>query len=177
MFFEAHYDKLFFGKNMEEKTLKKRTFLVAVTALSLTLLTACGGNKQSAAETEYFDKMNNFFESVKTLDTEINALDPEDTDSISQLFVYLEELESQFKYLSEIDAPSEFDATESLADEAYDYMVQATDYFAQSFTDNSYNEYTYAAGLECYKRANKRVQYIIALIHGEDITDENVTVE
>lgn len=152
------------------------SILALVTAFSII---ACGTATTTTVQTssQYKNQLNNFFDSVTKLDAEINALDPSDSDSFSELFVYLEELEEQFKYFAEIEVPSDYKVTESLADEAYDYMVQANEYFKMSFEDGAYNEYTYAAGLECYKRANKRVQYIISIIHGELPEDENVTFE
>ncbi len=158
--------------------MKKKIALLFAVLLVFTFLAGCGSKQVvEGGDSEYKTQMTDFFKSMKHIDDEINALDPEDDDSIAELFVYLDELEGQYKILSEIEVPAEYKATESLADEAYDYMVQANNYFKMSFVENSYNQYTYEAGLECYNRANKRMQYIISIIHGEMPTDENVTVE
>lgn len=159
--------------------MKNKVSSMLCTVLLASLLVACGSSvsTDTPAASQYKNQLNNFFDSVTTIDKEINELDPEDADSVSELFVYLNELEEQFKYFADINVPSEYKATESLADEAYDYMVQANDYFEMSFADGAYNEYTYAAGMECYRRANKRVQYIISIIHGQLPEDDNISFE
>lgn len=157
----------------------KKKFSILLAGVLLTAsLTGCGGKTTPVSvDSEYKTQMETFFSAMATLDKEINALDPADDNSVSELFIYLEQLEAQYKYLSEIEVPEQFIATESLADEAYDYMVQANNYIKQSFLEDSYNQYTYEAGIECYNRANKRMQYIIDIIHGETPKDDNITVE
>lgn len=157
--------------------IKRFAYILCITLMLTTLAGCKKPEADNEAVSEYAEQMENFFVGIKTLDEKINSLNPEDENSLAELFIYLEQLEEQFKYLSEIDAPDEFNATESLADEAYDYMIKANQYFAKTFEDNSYNENTYKAGLECYNRANKRVKYIISLLHGEIPTDEGVNVE
>ena len=56
-------------------------------------------------------------------------------------------------------------------------MAQANQYFHDSFTDTSYNEYTLEAAMECYKRANKRLGYMIDILHGKIPDDDSITVK
>lgn len=155
--------------------MKRKLAALLLIAFIISSLSACGEGGEDYSD--YKEQMNNFCESITTLDEEINSLNPEDDDAVEDLFIYLNELEEQFKYFSEIEVPKNFQVTESLADEAYDYMKQANEYFEQSFSDNSFNEYTLEAAMECYARANKRVHYVIDIIHGELPEDENVTFE
>lgn len=154
---------------------KKLLLLTSIFVFAFSL-TACSAAPEEV-DSEYKNSMENFFQGVSTLNDQINALNPDDPDSVSDLFMYLNELEEQFKYFADIDVPEEYQVTESLADEAYDYMKEANNYFSQSFSDNSFNEYTLEAAMECYSRANKRMQYVIDIIHGEMPEDENVTFE
>ncbi|MCQ2520660.1 MAG: hypothetical protein MJ107_09040 [Lachnospiraceae bacterium] len=156
--------------------MKKKLSILSILLILILSLTGC---QAAPAEdnSEYKNSMENFFQGVSTLNDQMNALNPDDPDSVSDLFMYLSELEEQFKYFSEIEVPAEYQVTESLADEAYDYMKEANNYFSQSFSDNSFNEYTLEAAMECYSRANKRMQYVIDIIHGEMPEDENVTFE
>lgn len=156
--------------------MKKKLYMFTCLLFISVSLTACG-KIEAPDYSEYQNQMDNFFTGVSTLDEEINELNPTDETSITTLFEYLDELEGQFKYFSEIEVPEDFQVTESLADEAYDYMKQANEYFRQSFSGNTYNEYTWEAGMECYERANKRMQYVIDIIHGKLPEDENITFE
>lgn len=157
--------------------MKKKISAILFCTIIISLFAGCTQITPADKYADYKSSMDSFFEEINSLNQTINALDPEDSDSLSELFICLDQVEEQFKSLSEIEVPDEFIATESLADEAYEYMVQANQYFKASFSDTSYNEYTYEAGLECYNRANKRLHYIVQLIHGEELTDENVTVQ
>lgn len=120
--------------------------------------------------------MTTFFEELEKIDADINTIDPADQDSIDQLFKQFDALEAQFKKLSEIDVPDEYISNKALGQQAYEYMVQANEYLHQSFTDTSYNQNVLDAALECYRRANKRVQFIITILHGEIPQDDGVTV-
>lgn len=177
LYFNVPYVKLFLGNNPEVVNVQKKFSLILFLTLIISVLAGCKEVPTVDKYADYKNSMEIFFEEINSLDQTINALDPEDPDSLSELFICLDQIEEQFKCLSEIEVPAEFVATESLADEAYEYMVQANQYFRASFSDTSYNEYTYEAGLECYNRANKRLHYIVQLIHGEELTDENVTVQ
>lgn len=156
--------------------MKNKLLKIACVVLSLSLIAGCGG---APAEdfSDYKSQMNNFFESVVKLDEEINALDVDKGDNIEDLFILLDQVEEQFKYFADIEVPKEFQVTESLADEAYEYMKEANEFYRQSFSENSFNENTLAAANECYARANKRMQYVIDIIHGKLPEDENITFE
>ena len=155
-----------------------KRFIVLISTLVLIIASFAGcGNEAGNDNNDYKKKMTAFFENVQKLDEQMNALDPESETSISDLFALLEQLEEQFKNFAEIEVPEEYIVTESLADEAYDYMKEANEYFRQSFSENSYNEYTLEAAMECYARANKRMHYVIDIIHGKLPDDENITYE
>lgn len=156
--------------------MKKTCLSAIVMALSISLLSGCG-DVSTEDYSDYKNQMNNFFESVVKLDEEMNALDTDNGDNIEDLFILLDQVEEQFKYFADIEVPDEFKVTESLADEAYDYMKEANNYYRQSFSENSFNENTLEAANECYARANKRMQYVIDIIHGQLPDDENVTFE
>lgn len=159
--------------------MKNKLFATLLLATAMTFTCACAQETvTSVSGNTYEEQMSSFFDNLVTLNDEINALDPDDADSVDTLFSYLSEMEEQYKELSEIEVPEEYIATESLADEAYTYMQKANEYFTAAFDEEgTYNQSTYDAAIECYNRANKRVQYIIDLIHGELPDDANVTIE
>ena len=155
----------------------KRRFFVIIISIVTLLVSLCGCGEDSADYSDYKKQMENFFESVTKLDEQMNDLNPEDDNSVEDLFILLDELEEQFKYFADIEVPDAYKVTESLADESYEYMKEANEYFRQSFSENSYNEFTLEAAYECYSRANKRMHYVIDIIHGKLPEDENVTFE
>ena len=146
----------------------------------LTLMAGCGSSEENKELSEYKDSMESFFSTLEEIDTEINEIDPEADDSLESLYTEFDKLIETYSDLAALTAPTEgapetFAYIDDLADQAYDYMVQADDYLNQSFDESSYNETTLNAALECYDRANKRVGYIIDLLHGELPQDETIT--
>lgn len=155
----------------------KKLIRLAVLLLTVCLLTACTETVDNTPQLKaYKASMTTFFEELEKIDTNINAIDPSDQTSIDELFKQFDALEAQFKKLSEIEVPEEYISNEALGQQAYEYMVQANEYLHQSFTDTSYNQNVLDAALECYRRANKRVQFIITILHGEIPQGEGITV-
>ncbi len=160
--------------------MKKIACLLAALVFTILTLTGCSSSEETKALNNYKTEMETFFTDLEEINTVINEIDPESETSISELFSTFDTLEEKFSYLAAIDVPIEgapetFSYIEPLANEAADYMVQANGYMHDSFSDSSYNENTLAGAIECYKRANKRVQYIITLLHGEYPKDENIS--
>ena len=56
-------------------------------------------------------------------------------------------------------------------------MTTAVASYHEAYSNNSYNEYTAEYARENYERACKRVTVMIKLLHGENISDADVTVE
>lgn len=153
----------------------KKVLLLASSLLIIGMLAGCG-EKDTQLE-DYKNNMEDFFSAMENYDSEINEIDPTDSEALTELFDIFDKMEKSYKELADMEVPDDFSANKTLAVQASDYMTQANDYFHQSFTDTSYNEYTLEAAMECYKRANKRLGYMITILHGEIPEDENVTYE
>lgn len=150
--------------------------LLPLMALSLSLfLTGCGSKN---AEISKFEKdMNTFCDNVAELDAEINNIDSESEDAPDILLNYLDQLDQQFKLLSEMTVPQEYSYIEELADEASEYMSTAVSSYHDAYSNHSYNEYTADFARENYDRACKRVNVILDLLQGKEITDADVVIE
>ena len=53
-------------------------------------------------------------------------------------------------------------------------MNMAVDYYHQAYDGDTFNQNYADAAFEYYSRANLRLNYILMILHGEKITDENV---
>lgn len=154
----------------EQNTQIKRRYSIrfltfAVCFLFSALLTGCGENKELAQFKEEFEA---FCVEVSTLDTSINRIDASDENAEKELLGYIDRLETEFEDLAQLDFPEEFKYLENLSDEASEYMKEAakayhTAYEGETFAAN-YNDYAF----ENYKRAYRRIQIILAYLHGED---------
>lgn len=144
-------------------------------------LTGCGNNEQAKALNDYKTSMETFFEKLEIIDDTINSIDPEAQNAMESLYESFADLESAYFEMSELTVPLEgapdtFVYIEPLADDAYSYMQQASDYMHDAYSESSYNENVLDAAMECYKRASKRVLYIIDLLHGQIPSDESIKI-
>lgn len=149
-----------------KKIYKITTFLLSF----IFLLTACGKEKGSDYK-DYINEISPIFEKIAQMDTKISDIDANNQDSFEQLLSYIDELAVLYKDLSQIDPPEEFARTKSLSEESYDYLLQAKEYLKDAFKDNEINETRLENGIECYNRANKRLHYIIKILHNELIEE------
>ncbi len=136
------------------------------------LLTGCGEDEALLA---YQEDMSTFFENAAVYNDNMNAIDPNSEDAVSQLLAYLDGLQNEITWMAQLEVPEQFSAAESLADEADENMKEAVALFHQAYEGETYDEALGQAALEYYERTNVRIQYIITILHGEIPEGEGVT--
>ena len=127
---------------------KKIITLLLATCFALSV-TGCGENKDL---TKYRKEMDEFFADIEIIHNKMNTID------------------------AESEVPEEFSSLESLADEASENMSLAVENYHDAYSKDSYNEYTAATADEYYARANKRLQYMIDILHGKMPEGDGVTI-
>ena len=138
------------------------------------VLSSCGEN---SALTQFRKSMDDFCTKISEIDTSINNIDAESEQAADELLTYLDDLDIVFQSFARLDFPEEFNYLENLADESSEYMTEAVSSYHMAYSNNSYNEYTAEYAKENYSRAYKRVQIIIAFLHGDVPDDADLTVE
>lgn len=151
---------------------KKICTMLGVLTLTFSLI-GCGSNSELST---YKNQMNDFFNQVSEIDENINSIDPNSETAITELLSYLDELDSAFSEMAEYKVPDDFTNVEELADEASENMSLAVSTYHEAYGTDSYNEYTAAEADEYYQRANKRLQYIIDILHGEIPEGDDITI-
>ena len=155
---------------LEEFVLKKYK-IMGICLFLIFLLTACG---EDEALTAYQEDMNTFFEKAAQCNENMNAIDRNSDNAVTELLGSLDELAEDIEWMAELEVPEQFSAVESLADEADENMKEAMTLFHAAY-DGDYDEASAQAALEYYDRVNIRIQYIIVILHGEIPEGENVT--
>lgn len=153
--------------------MKKRILTLLLTTCFALSITGCGENKEL---TKYKNEMDKFFANVEVIHNRMNKLDETNENSLDELFDCLDDLNNEFKLMAAIEVPKEFSSIESLADEASENMTLAVEKYHEAYSKDSYNEYTAATADEYYARANKRLQYMIDILHGKMPEGEGVTI-
>lgn len=156
--------------------MKAKHLLSVLCVSACLLLTACG-SKSDPAKAKFENDINTFCDNVAEIDAGINAIDSSSEDAPDILLDYLDQLDQQFKLLSELSVPDDYSYMESLADEASEYMSTAVESYHEAYANHSFNEYTADYAKENYDRACKRVNVILDLLQGKEITDSDVVIE
>lgn len=136
--------------------------------IALCVLTGCGKEEKPQYDyTDFKQSMTDFFKEIEETNNKFSEIDASADNSTDLMREYLKNMEQSYKKLAEIEPPEQYKATESLADEAYNYIIEANKFYDQSFAENSLNEYTLEAANECLSRARLRLQYIIGILHND----------
>lgn len=152
--------------------MKSKIAAAIIGFLFVFFFSACGSDPELS---RFKEEMDAFCTSISEIDTSINEVDAESEQAIEEVLLLLDKLDEEFKKFAELDFPEEFDYLESLADESSEYMTEAVTHYHESYSNDSYNEYLAEYAQENYARAYKRVQIIIAFLHGEEPEDVDLT--
>lgn len=153
--------------------IKKHFSLCMAGLLTSAMLTGCG---QDPEITEFKNEMDSFCTKISEIDTSINNIDADAENAKSLLIDYLEALDREFQYFSQLDFPEEYDYLESLADESSTYMTEAVQNYKNAFAEEYNDDYADYAK-DNYSRAYKRIQIIITFLHGEEPEDVKIITE
>ena len=144
---------------------------ILVLSCMFLLLTGCG--KSSGALTEYKNKMERFFGVISLYDENINAIDPMADDAEETLLYNLDNMDRAFTEMAGYEIPEEFSMLGELPKEAAFYMSEAVKGYHLAY-DGDYDADAELKAKDLYDRANRRLQYIITILHGEIPEGEDV---
>ena len=162
-------------KSTQGGAILKRQILPVILSASLAafLLTGCGSNAEDELST-YQASMSTFCDNISYINDQINALDGTGESDVETLLSNLDTLDDQFSQMAELEVPDKFAAIETLADEASENMSMAVSYYHEAYDSGIFAENYADAAYEYYTRANIRLGYILQILHGEEIQDDNV---
>ncbi len=147
-------------------------------ALALTLFTLGGCGKQAKPDKleEYHSQMETILNNIADINDSMNQIDPDAETAVDELLSCFDSLQTEFGAMADLSAPEQFSSIDELADEALENMITANEMYHEALSNGSYNEYIAEAADEYYARVNKRLQYIILILHNETPEGDGVTV-
>ncbi len=156
--------------------MKRHTLIFALTSALITsaLLTGCGKNESTDELSTYQSSMETFCNNISYINDEINALDGTGESDVATLLENLDTLDEQFSQMADLTVPEKFANVDTLADEASENMSMAVSYYHQAYEAESFNQNYADAAYEYYTRANTRLNYILQILHGEEVVGDNV---
>lgn len=128
------------------------------------LFVGCGTDEELE---QYKINMETFYEDLSEYDARINSIDAASETAVAELLAALDGLEERFAWMASLAVPEEFAVVESLALQADEYMGNAVDLYHQAYESEPFDNAAAQAAHTCYERANKRMVYILAILHGE----------
>ena len=166
--------------DMEIVLEKKRKFKIVdvVFCMSffmvLTIMTGCG-KKGDSALSAYKASMSEFYDKLAQYDSSINSINPDSDSAKEELLGYLDEMNEAYKAMGDLEVPNEFSGIAEIASEAKDYMQMANECYHKAY-DNEFDEESLSLASQYYERANKRTFIMLQVLHGENPTEEGVSV-
>ena len=159
---------------MEKGLLRLKRFVergvILTLCMAFLLLAGCGPSEELTA---YKEKMERFFGVIALYDENMNAIEPMADDAEETLLHNLDNMEKAFNEMAEYEIPEEFSMLGELPKEAAFYMSAAVAKYHEAY-DNEYNETAEEEAAQFYEKANRRLQYIIDILHGEIPEGEDV---
>lgn len=153
---------------------KQTLILILSIALAVLTMTGCGKSDTTEELNSYQASMSTFCDNISYINDQINALDGTGESDVEILLKNLDTLDEQFTQMADLTVPDQFASIESLADEASENMSMAVSYYHEAYDSTPFNQNYADAAYEYYNRANTRLRYILQILHGEEITDDNV---
>lgn len=142
--------------------------LLAVFTMALTL-TGCGDDPKLV---KFESDINAFCTELAEIDADINAIDARSATAKTELLDHLDKLDEACKVFAEMTFPEDFAYLEELADEAGSYMSTAVASYHEAYSGDTYDADTAGFARQNYERACKRINIILQLLRGEEITAE-----
>ena len=144
--------------------MRKRYRLIAALFVCMLTFTGCGEKEEL---TVFKEQINDFYIEVSALEAEIVSIDEGSENAVSTLLINLEQMNTQFQQLAELDVPTEFISVEDLAEDAASYMHEAVRLYGEAYEEDYVSDALIQAAAENYESAMKRVNYIAVLLQGE----------
>lgn len=149
---------------------------ILICMLSLALFCFCGCKKEaeitpiidSTLETE----VNKICQTIATLDMEMNSIEPDNETACSEMLDKLSDMEELFIQFASLDFTDNFSYLQQYAVEARNYMSEAVGVYREIYSISEYESSKDDYAKENYRRAFKRLHAILAVLRGENPSNE-----
>lgn len=142
---------------IKKKTIKSKYIFLICTFLFCLLLSACGSKREKEI---YEEEMSNFYNQVIETSDAIDNIDTSSEDAISDLLIYLNQMNQIFSSLTSISVPDEYATNLELSQRAAENMQQAVDLYNQAFSADSFDAELANTAKEYYDDAMNYASYI-----------------
>lgn len=156
--------------------LRKACVSVFTMTSAFFLLTGCSSSKSEKELAAFSQSITNFSSYMTSMDEKISGIDYNTDSAREDLLSCLDDLNSAFAKLADMDVPDQYASIEPLADEASDNMSQAVALYHSALENDVFNKNDADIAYQYYTRAMTRISYIGTILQGELPEGDNITV-
>jgi hypothetical protein len=153
--------------------LHKNSKIFLIAALGTLSLAGCGKNSDEEIEMAAFSSsISDFTSYINDANEKINSLDTTQSDSKLELLNILDDMDSEFSKLTEIDVPTQYASVKTFAEGASKNMSSAVSYYHLAYDTDIYDENDADAAYEHYTRAMLEIECIGYVLSGDEIPED-----
>ena len=143
---------------------RKHNISVMAFIVCMLIFTGCGEKEEL---TVFKEQISDFYTEVAALEEKMVSIDENAENAVDTLLLNLEQMNTQFQQLAEVEVPMEFISVEELAEDAAVYMHEAVRLYGEAYEEEYISDSLIQAAAENYESAMKRVNYIAVILQGE----------
>lgn len=156
---------IFNNYSAKEIDMKKRIIILSGYLLFISaFIKGCGNNEELSS---FQQNMMGFCNNITSINYDLTSINANDDNAVDLLTSCLEKMSVEFENLAAMEVPKEFSSVEDLADDAFEYMQEATRLYKNTYEDKNTNEAFLTAAVQNYDSAMKRIGYIATILQGE----------
>ena len=152
--------------------MKKYLYFIIISVLLLGLC-GCGNTEELDA---YCDGMLTFNGNIQIITETLDLIDVDKDAAANQVCTQLDKLVEQFRIMSELEVPKNFEGCDELGDQAYEYMLEADRLYKEWANDKEADDQLVSMAKQNYDRAMQRVNYISVILQGGKPEGDGITV-
>lgn len=155
--------------------MKNKIIFAVFSLITIVSFAGCGKSNQVSPELiVYKNQITQFYDKVNVSNAEIKNITYTDQASIDKMLDELDKVELSFAEFAEIKVPEEFESTESLADQASEFMTEAVALYHEALEGDEIDTAKAALAESKYNNAIECVNYIGDILQGKTPVGDNL---
>lgn len=132
-----------------------RPISLCVIVLTILLLSGCGTSQNLKELQNYRSEMDDFCSSVSSLQSQIDAIDPDSENAQQELLSLLDQLAEVSAKAAEISTPEGYEEAGEMCRRASDYLQEAKGEYHAAFEATPFDTESFQKGLDSYQSAGR----------------------
>ena len=132
-----------------------RPISLCVILLTILLLSGCGTSQKLEELQNYRSEMDGFCSSVSSLQSQIDAIEPDSENAQEELLSLLDQLAEVSAEAAEVSTPKGYEEAGEMCRRASDYLQEAKGEYHAAFEATPFDTESFQKGLDSYQSAGR----------------------